>query len=387
MNRCTLVVTNFGRKPMRTFLTLVSLAIAFLLFMLLGAISTALEGGVSAQGVQRLIVDAKYSMTDNLPMATIRAIREVPGVAEVTQMVWFGGYYRDPKISFTSLPVDHQRYFQVFPDVSVEADVLERFGESKRAVVAHETLVATHGWAVGDVIPLQGDIWPKEDGSWDWEFVLAGSYATPEGSRLPKVFLIRHDYFNESVADWVKDQVGWAVVKLAQDVEAQQVIDAIDGLFENSSDPTKSMTEDAYGLEMAREIGDISLIASMILGAVFFTIVLLTANVVSLTFRERVAELATMKTLGFQNGFIFALVLLESISLCVVGAVIGVGLGLLLEPQIKTDLESALGFFDMTWVHTTQALAIAVALGFSVGMLPAMQASRLPIAEALKGAD
>ncbi|MCZ6889871.1 MAG: ABC transporter permease [Gammaproteobacteria bacterium] len=386
MNRFTLITTNLWRKPTRTSLTLISLVVAFLLFMLLRAITTAISGGVTVAGAQRLIVDAKYSMTDNLPIAYVRAMREMPGVLEVTQMVWFGGYYQDPQVSFTTVPVDHTRYFDVFPEAVIAADVLERFHQSKRAVVAHESLVATYGWSVGDVIGLQGDIWPKEDGSWDWEFVLAGSYGTGENSRLPKMFLLRHDYFNESVADWVKDQVGWAVVRLQDQADAQSVIAAIDGRFENSSDPTKSMTENAYSQESAKAIGDISLIASMILGAVFFTIVLLTANVIGLAFRERIPELATLKTLGFKDGFVSALVLVESMTLCIAGAALGIGLAFALEPYLKNNLESVLGYFEMSWLDAGQAMAIAAVLGIAVGALPALRARRMSIADALREA-
>ena len=386
MNRFTLITTNLWRKPTRTTLTLISLVVAFLLFMLLRAITTAISGGVTVAGAQRLIVDAKYSMTDNLPIAYVRAMREMPGVLEVTQMVWFGGYYQDPQVSFTTVPVDHTRYFDVFPEAVIAADVLERFQQSKRAVVAHESLVATYGWSVGDVIGLQGDIWPKEDGSWDWEFVLAGSYGTGENSRLPKMFLLRHDYFNESVADWVKDQVGWAVVRLQAQADVQSVIAAIDGRFENSSDPTKSMTENAYSQESAKAIGDISLIASMILGAVFFTIVLLTANVIGLAFRERIPELATLKTLGFKDGFVSALVLVESMTLCIAGAALGIGLAFALEPYLKNNLESVLGYFEMSWLDAGQAMAIAAVLGIAVGTLPALRAQRMQIADALREA-
>ncbi len=384
MNSLTLITTNLWRKPTRTSLTLISLIIAFLLFMLLRGITTAISGGVDSEGVQRLIVDAKYSMTDNLPLAYVHAMREVPGVAEVTQMVWFGGYYQDPKTSFTKIPVDHTRYFDVFPEARVDVEVLRRFSESKRAVVVHESLVAAYGWSVGEVIPIRGDIWPKADGSWDWEFLLAGSYATSENSRLPKMFLMRHDYFNESVADGVKNQIGWAVIRLKSNANPQSVIGAIDGLFENSSDPTKSLTEDAYIQEMANEIGNISLIASAILSAVFFTIVLLTANVVLLAFRERVPELATMKTLGFRDSFLSWLVMIESLTLCLTGAAMGVAIGFLLEPQIKTNLETVLGNFEMTWIHASQAMTIAAALGLAVGALPAIQAKQIQIAQAMR---
>lgn len=384
MNQLTLITMNLRRKPTRTSLTLMSLVIAFLLFMLLRAVAAAFAGGVVSQGVQRLYVDAKYSMTDNLPIAHIHAMRDLPGVADVTQMVWFGGYYQNPTQLFAKIPVDHTRFFTVFPDAIVSTEVLERFRASKRGVVVHESIVAQFGWAIGDVIPIRGDIWPKEDGSWDWEFVLMGTYSTAADSRLPAWFLLRHDYFNESVADWVKNQVGWAVVRLTEGADSQLVIDAIDGLFDNSSDPTKSLSEDAYGRQLANQLGDIGLITTMILGAVFFTIVLLTANVASMTFHERIPELAVMKTLGFGDGYVSLLVLVEAVTLCVLGAVLGVGLGFALEPALKANLSQVLGHFEMTWGDAAQAIAIAALLGLLIGMLPAWRAQRLPIVQALR---
>lgn len=386
MNRATYVIASLGRKPVRLMLTWLSLVIAFLLFMLLRAIATALTGGVSVSEVQRVIVDAKYSMTDNLPMAHIQAIGRLPGVQDITPSVWFGGYYQDPKQTFTTLPVDQARYFKVYPEVEIEPDVLERFRHTRYAVVAHESLATEYGWTVGQSLPMMGDIWPREDGSRGWDFLFAGSYQTPPGSRIPKALLLRHDYFNESVTDWVKDQVGWAVVRVDAGTDAQTVIRAIDGLFENSSDPTKSMSESAYAEEMANEIGDLGLIASMILGAVFFTLVLLTTNVVSLGFRERIAEFATLKSLGFRDSAVFNLVLTESLALCIVGAGCGVVLALLIEPVLAPQLEQVMSGVRMTWLHSAQAMSIAVVLGTAVGILPALRARRLPIAQALREA-
>ncbi|NJN52346.1 MAG: hypothetical protein HC809_11890 [Gammaproteobacteria bacterium] len=138
MNRLTLVTANLRRSPTRTALTLLSLAVAFLLFMLLRAVAVAFAGGVSTASVQRLNVDAKYSMTDNLPITHIHAMRDVPGVANVTPMVWFGGYYQEPGDSFAKMAVDPEQFFDVFPEVVIAADVRERFQQIKNAVVVPE---------------------------------------------------------------------------------------------------------------------------------------------------------------------------------------------------------------------------------------------------------
>ena len=206
-----LVRTGLWRKPTRTVLTALSLTVAFVLFMLLRALDAAFTGGVSLPGVQRLIVDARYAVTDNLPLSAVQTMRTIPGVAEVTQMSWFGGYYQDPAHAFAKAPVDPARYFRIFPELVIADDVLARFQGARRAAVVPDEMAEEYGWRAGDLVPIVGDIWPKSDGSWDWEFEIAGTYDVPAESGLQPWFLLRYDYFNESVADWAKNEVGWVV--------------------------------------------------------------------------------------------------------------------------------------------------------------------------------
>ena len=386
MTAFSLIRAGLFRKPTRTVLTLLSLMVAFLLFMLLQAITAAFAGGAPVPGVQRIMVDAKYSMTDNLPLSHVRAMTEIEGVADVTQMVWFGGYYQDPKNEFAKAPVDHTRIFSVFPELIVADDVLERFHASRRAVVVEATLAQRYGWQTGDVIPIVADIWPKDDGSWHWEFILAGTYQIPAGSRIQPWFFLRWDYFNESVMDWVKNQVGWAVLRVEQGVGSKAVIDRIDALFEHSSDPTKSLSEDALARQFANQLGDIGAIASMILAAVFFTILLLTANVAALSFHERIADLAVMKTLGFRDRYVATLIFAECVGLFLLGAAGGIGLGFGLEPVLQASLAPATGRFQMTWQDAVLGIAMACGLAVAIALYPTWAASRLPIVDALREA-
>ncbi len=386
MTAFSLIRAGLLRKPTRTVLTLLSLMVAFLLFMLLQAITAAFAGGAPVPGVQRIMVDAKYSMTDNLPLSHVRAMTQIEGVADVTQMVWFGGYYQDPKNEFAKAPVDHTRIFSVFPELIVADDVLERFHASRRAVVVEATLAQRYGWQTGDVIPIVADIWPKDDGSWHWEFILAGTYRIPAGSRIQPWFFLRWDYFNESVMDWVKNQVGWAVLRVDEGVGSKAVIDRIDALFEHSSDPTKSLSEDALARQFANQLGDIGAIASMILAAVFFTILLLTANVAALSFHERIADLAVMKTLGFRDRYVATLIFAECVGLFLLGAAGGIGLGFGLEPVLQASLAPATGRFQMTWQDAVLGIAMAFGLAVAIALYPTWAANRLPIVDALREA-
>ena len=384
MSFAGLLLSNLLRKRTRTILTLVSLAIAFLLFMLLRAIAAAFAGGVTVAGLDRLIIDARYAMTDNLPLAHVRAVGDLPGVAATAHMSWFGGYYQDPKNTFATYPVDPTTYFDVFSDADVEQTVLDAFGESRLAAVASHSLAAKYGWSPGDAIPLRGDIWPKEDGSWDWTFNLAGTFDPPPGQAGTQQLLIHYDFFNESVADWAKNQVGWIAVAIDDTNSADAIAEAVDSLFRNSSDPTRTTSEDEYVKQFASQIGDIGFISTMILSAVFFTIVLLTGNTASQAFRERIPELAAMKTLGFTDTTVSVLVLGEAVLLCVAGGGAGIALSLLWEAPLNDNLQGTLGAFHMSWKNAALGLGIASVLGLAIGAQPAWAARRLSIVDALR---
>ena len=380
MKLLSLLGANLLRKPTRTSLTFVSLAIAFLLFMLLQAISDAFSGGVSLEGMDRIVIDSKYSMTDNLPLSHVRQIRSLDGVEQVTHLSWFGGYYREPRNSFATYPVDPESYFDIFNEQTISAETLSRFRNIRISAVASEALAAQYGWQPGDTIPIMQDIFPQENGAWAWQFELAGTFHYSGGQLL----LINYEYFNEAVVGWGKDQVGWLVGRVADPPEVDATIRKIDGLFENSSDPTRSTTEDEYRRRFASQLGDVGEISGMILMAVFFTIVLLTGNTAAQAFAERVPELAVMKTLGFSDRAVSALVLAEAIALCVGGGIVGTGIALLLEPGLNANLGGMIGSFDMSGRSAACALVLATLLGLVVGAYPAVSAKRLTIVDALR---
>ena len=224
------------------------------------------------------------------------------------------------------------------------------------------------------------DIFPQGDGSWTWQFELAGTFEYPAGELL----LINYDYFNEAVVGWGKDQVGWLVARVTDPAEVDATIRMIDGLFENSSDPTRSTTEDEYGRQFASQLGDIGAISSMILVAVFFTIILLTGNTAAQAFAERITELAAMKTLGFSDRSVATLMLAEATALCVCGAAAGIGIALLLEPGLNASLGGMVGSFELSGWSVLQALGLSTLLGLIVGAYPAVSAKRLTIVEALR---
>ncbi|XOV83286.1 MAG: ABC transporter permease [bacterium] len=385
MSLLGLMWANLFRKRTRTTLTLLSVIIAFLLFVLLRAVSVAFDSGVQVAGADRLVVGAKYSQIDLLPFNQKQQILALDGVNAITHSNWFGGIYQDPKNFFAKFPVDPLSYFDMFPELELTpADALQQFSSRRTAAVADVGLAEQYGWQVGDVIPIMGDIYPKADGSRLWEFELVGTFTeNGESSSFP-VFLFQHEYFNESVPDFAKDQVGGWTVRLDDPDRADEISQQIDALFENSPDPTRTTTEDEANRQFARQLGDIGFITTMIMSAVFFTIILLTGNTMTQALRERIPELAVLKTLGFSDTTVSLLVLGEAILLCVLGGVIGTALAVLLGPGLSGAIEGFFGAFEITPGIIGLAIGLSAVIGLVIGLVPALAAKRLAIVDALR---
>jgi len=378
-----LLWANLFRKRTRTVLTLLSIAVAFLLFMLLQAVAQAFSsGGTNVVGIDRLIASPKYSIVDSLPINQKQQILSIDGVAAVTQQQWFGGVYQDPKNFFPKFPVEPREFFAMYPEFEIAPDQLEAFARTRTGAVAEQALAEQYGWKIGDIIPIQADIWPKEGGERLWEFELVGTFVNRD-QRSPQM-VFQYDYFTEAVEEFGKDQVGWWTIRLDDPQRASEVAAAVDEMFENSLNPTRTATEDEFARQFASQLGDIGFIASIIIAAVFFTIVLLTGNTMSQALRERIPELAVLKTLGFPNSTVSALVLGEAVVLCLVGGSLGIILAFAVRSVIAPILENFIGAFDFTAVTVVWAFVLALAIGLVIGTLPALAARRLTIVDALR---
>ncbi len=376
------VWANLHRRPVRTYLTLCSVLIAFSLFVLLRTLAVVFVGGNDLASGSRLVVSGKYSIIDSLPISQQRAIAQVDGVDAVTHQTWFGGNYQDPRNFFPKYPVEPRAHFDMYPESVIAPEVLEAFARTRTGAVAPAELAAKFGWEAGDKIPIEADIWPMRDGNRRWEFDLVGTYTFKDEDGAQPVFLFNHDYFAEATG--IRGIVGWYMVRIAEPQRAGEIAKAIDALFEHSMNPTKTATEDEYSRAFAQQVGDLGLMANSILSAVFFTILLLTAVVMHRAFRERVPELAVLKTLGFSDGRVALLVLGESLLLCLFGGLLGICSAFVLTPVVALFLEFLRLDFELHWPTVGSGLGIALALGLVVGVPPAVAARRLTIAEALR---
>lgn len=384
MKYLSLVWAQLFRSKTRTMLTLFSVVVAFLLFGLLDSVRVAFTSGGSVEGANRLVVASRLSITQSLPVRLEPQIRSIPGVRDVTYAMWFGGIYRDPKDFFPNFSVA-PNFFDVYTEYDVPPDQLKAFQNTRTGAAVGEALAKKFGWKVGDTIPLQATIFPR-GGSNDWPLELKLIFRAKDRANVQaeNQLMMNWKYFDES-NDYIKSQVSWYTVKLANADQASRVAQAIDALSANSDHETKTQTESAFQQAFIKQFADIGLIVTSIMGAVFFTLVLLTGNTMAQAVRERVPELATLKTLGFKDGTVLALVMFESVLLVVLGGLLGMGLASLAIPGLAKASGGALPVHFVpaqTWVI---GLVLMVGIGVVVGLLPALRAQRLKIVDALAG--
>jgi len=377
-----LVWAGLKRKKLRTVLTFLSIFVAFLLFAFLGAIKEALGGGVSMAGLDRLIVRHKVSLIQTLPESYKARIQGVAGVAAVSHQTWFGGIYQDPKNFFPNMPVEPELFLAMFPEFLVKDAEKQAWLNTRTGAIVGRTTADRFEWKIGDRIPLQAPIWGPPAGQTQWEFEIVGIYDGAKKGTDTSQFFFRYDYFEEA-RQREKGQVGWYTVRIANPDQAAAVAAKIDEEFANSPYETKTEPEGAFAQGFAQQIGDIASIVMAVVGAVFFTILLVAGNTMAQSVRERTEELGVLKALGFSNFLVLVLVLLESCSIAILGGCGGLGTAWLVISS-GNPVPGLLPVFYLPADSLVAGVLLAVALGLVAGVLPAWQAMRLRIAEALR---
>jgi putative ABC transport system permease protein len=376
--------SNLKRKKFRTLLTLLSIVVAFVLFGFLSAIKQALTGGVTIAGANRLIVRHKVSIIQLLPVSYQARMARIPGVSLVTHQTWFGGVYQDPKNFFMQNPVVPEEFLEMYPEMILPPEQKQAWLQTRTgAIVGRKTAERFH-WKIGDKVPIQSSIWAQTDGSRLWTFDIVGIFDGREKNTDTTPLFLRYDYFDEvRRPGFGKGLVGWYSIRIKDPAQAAEVAKAVDAEFENSSAETKSEPEGAFVQAWVNQIGDIALITASILGAVFFTILLVTGNTMSQAVRERTGEMGVLKAIGFTNGQVLGMVLLESCLLAVLGGVLGLGLAWLMTSR-GDPTGGLLPLFFFPTRDLLLGLGMSLALGLVTGFFPALQAMRLRVADALR---
>jgi putative ABC transport system permease protein len=368
------------RKKFRTLLTIGSFAVAMFLFGLLITIRTSFNQGVEVAGADRIIVMNRITFIQPLPEAYAGRLTVIPGVKEITHATWFGGIYQDEKNFFPQFAIDPESWHVMYPEYVVPDDQWKTFLNDREGAVVGEGTAKRFGWKVGDRIPLKGAIYTG-----NWEFNIDGIYKGAQKADDTTQFWFHYDHLNESPAMFYKNTVGWYVVRLNSPDDATQVVKKIDDTFANSSYETKSATELAFAAGFAKQTGNIEFLMLSIGAIVFFTLLLVTGNTMAIAVRERTPELAILKALGYSNSFILIYVIAESVSIAVIGGVIGLGLAKLVTLG-GSPVPSMLPLFYLPMGQAGYGVIVALVIGGLAGLIPAITASRLRVVDALRKA-
>ncbi|MCR6686673.1 ABC transporter permease [Pseudoxanthomonas sp.] len=375
------------RRKTRTFLTLASILAAFLLFGMLDGIRTSFaQLGRNSDGAQRLQTTSRLSMIETLPLSLEGRIKQLDNVEAVTYANWFGGAYQNPRNQVFSFAVA-PNYLDLYPEIAVDPAQRAAWASNRTGILVGEALMKRFGWKVGQKIPLQSTIFPNSDGTLNWSFDIVGTLKAKDGKNAgftEALILLHYKYFEESTP-YVDGDVGWYISKVADVRRADAAAKAIDALSANSPHETKSMSEQAALASQLKQMADIGLIVGSIMGAVFFTLLLLTGNTMAQAVRERTSELAVLKTIGFTSTSVLGMVLAESVLLVLLGGVLGLGLATVIGPAVNAGSGGMVNLPAIGWQSWLLGLGLMVAIGLLVGALPALRAMRLNIVDALAG--
>jgi putative ABC transport system permease protein len=385
MTRTSFVIANLFRKRTRTVLTLLSVIMAFVLFGLLQSVNSLFNSGADFVGATRIITQARVSFTQALPTRLVPKLEAVPGVARVAYSMWFGGVWQENTPLFV-FAIDPQRYHDVYPEYVMPEEQWQTFAHTRTGMIAGKILADQYGWKVGQKIPVSSNIYPQKNGSKAWAFDLVGIFDGKDDSwhKQTNVAFIQSEYFDEANQFGTKGRTNFFILKLADNQHAEAISKTIDAMFENSPDETKTQTEKDFNLGFIKQIGDIALIVHWILFAVFFTLLLVVGNTMAQSVRERIPELAVLKTLGFTDASVLTFVLAEAFALVLFGGL----LGLVLASFLGAMVEKGTGGQFM--VHLDAGvwgigIAAIIVMSLAVGLLPALRARRLKIVDALAG--
>ena len=380
MKYLPLIWANLMRRKVRTIFTLLSVFIAFMLFAMLGAVDQAFTGGVNLADANRLVVTNRVGLINSMPINYADRIVTVPGVNQITWQEWVGAYFQDPRQPITGFGVDENTFLQVHDDMQVPPDQAQTWIKDRQGVIIGQGVAKRYGWKVGDHLPLRSNIWRDKQGNSTWDVTVDGIYVGGPGDEL----LMHYKYLDDTRA-FRNNQVGMFMLKISGADKAGPISGQIDQMFANSDAETKTSTEKAFVQGFAAMLGNIGKIVTGIVTAVLFSMLLVTANTMGQSIRERVSELAVLKALGFSRRGVGFMVLAESLLVTVLGGL----LGMLLGARMAGGIGAKLPFVqDFHTPPTTMAFGIILMLGLGVlaGLLPAIQAMRLQVATALRRA-
>jgi putative ABC transport system permease protein len=380
-----LISRNTLRRPLRTSLTILGMAIAVMAF---AVIRTAIEAWYSqskAASPNRLVTTNSISHTFFLPLAYEKKIADIPGVKSVSWAQWFNGIYVDPKNFFMQFAVEPKSYFGMYPEFVVPPDEMETFLKERNAVLIGRRLADRFGWKVGDAVRLKGTIFPG-----DWDFVIRAIYTGAKENTDESTWYFHFDYLDERMRVESPGRAGYVgsfIMQIDDPTRAAQVSDQVDALFKNSLAETKTQTEEAFLLSFVAMAGSIIAGLQIISVLVIGIILLVLANTMTMTARERVSEYAVLKTLGFRRFHIIGLIFGESLFIACLGGIAGILLTFPIVGLMKQALSDFFPTFPLPLLTFMLAGLAALAVGMIAAIFPTLKALRTSIVDGLRIVD
>ena len=377
-----LILRNALRHKLRTLLTVLGLLVAILSFGLLQTVVDAWYVGANAAAPDRLVTRSAVSLIVPLPVHYRDKIRAVDGVRAVAAANWFAGVYQDPKNFFPQFAIDAVPYLAMYPEYRINTDEMRDFLRDRKGAVVGRKLAQTHGFKVGDVVPLRGTIFPG-----NWEFVVRAIYDGATSRTDTSQFFFHWNYLNESMrarAPQRANQVGVFVVQVNDAGRAAEISAAIDAQFGNSAAETLTETEKAFQIGFIKQTEAIVIAIRIVSFVVIFIILAVMANTMAMTARERRAEHATLKALGFGPYFLGGLIFGESLAISLIGSVLGVVLTFPVAHWFAAQMGTLFPVFEVSASTVWLQMACAGVVGVAAAVLPALRAARVRIVEGLR---
>jgi len=383
MKYFSVIWSSLKRKKTRSILTILSILVAFILYGYLSAIRLGFDSGVEVAGVDRLVMQHKVSLIQFLPESYQSRIEQVEGVDSVTHGTWFGGIYQEPMNFFSQFPVVIDEFLDMFPEYLLSDEEKKAWLNTRTGAVVGRGTANRFGWKIGDRIPLQATIWTRKDESPTWDFDLVGIYDGAETTTDATLFFFRYDYFQEA-RSFGSGEVGWYWIRVDDPDNSATIARELDELFANSPAETKTQPEAAFIQGFANQIGDIGLIMAAIMSAVFFTILLVAGNSMAQAVRERTQEIAVLKALGFTHSTVLAMVLAESLLLACLGGFAGLAISWMMIYIMGDPTNGILPVFFFPAKDVALGVLLAILTGLAAGIMPAIKAQKLQIADGLR---
>ena len=375
MKNLLLVNAALWRKPARTVLTMLGVVIAFFLFGVLQGVDSAFQVALGRMKLDRVFVDPRFSQP--MPLSYLEKIQKVPGVRHITGIAFMDGQYQDPKNSVLVIATTPALWLRTRPEYSIAQEQLDAISHIRNGVIVTDWLARRYGWNVGDQFTLRTRK-AMSSGSLDWPFVVAGIMTYPDPAEQLSLFLANFEYIDESRLN-DRGTVNRFLLQIDDPRRSAGICRDIDDLFIAAGVQTRTQSEQEMGQSQLASIGDVSFFTRAILGAVFFTLLIVTGNTMMESVRERRSELAVLRTLGFTDAAVLWLLIVESIVICVVASLIGLALAATIFPLASSYAD--IGSFPPVVVAAGVLIALGVALISTV--IPAFKALRLSITDGL----